>query len=190
MQKILNMAYENAGLSAKEQKLVIFGLKCALYDISKVIIFAVFFAAVHKFDCFVYAFLIFFPVRQASGGLHFRHYTSCLIFSFAYMYAVIMLLAPFKIALAALIPILAVCAGVIYLIGPISAPTRPALTRQEFTERRIKAFKIVCYEIVLTVLFFESDLASVGYWVIILHTMQLMIAFIIRNIRKGGEKNG
>lgn len=190
MQKILRMAYENAELSAKEQKFMTFRLKCMLYDISKVILFIAFFTAIHKLDSFAYAFLIFFPIRQVSGGLHFKHYMSCLIFSFVYMYAAVVLLAPMKLALAAVIPILVVCAVIIYKIGPILAPTRPALSRQEFAEQRQKAFKIVCYEIVLTILFFDSDLASAGYWTIILHTMQLLIAFMMKNIKKGGEKNG
>ena len=190
MQKILRMAYENADLSPKEQKFMTFRIKCMLYDMSKVILFVAFFAAIHQLDSFVYAFLIFFPVRQVSGGLHFKHYASCLIFSFVYMYAAVVLLAPIKLALAAVIPILAICATVIYMIGPILAPTRPALTKQEFAERRLKAFKIICYEIVLTILFFNSDLASAGYWTIILHTMQLMIAWIIKNFKEGGERNG
>ena len=190
MQKILRMAYENANLSTKEQKFMTFRLKCMLYDISKVILFVAFFAAIHRLDSFVYAFLIFFPIRQVSGGLHFKHYVSCLMFSFVYMYAAVILLAPMKLALAVVIPILAVCAAVVYMIGPILAPTRPALTKQEFAERQIKTFKIVCYEIVLTILFFNSDLASAGYWTIILHTLQLMIAWIIKNFKKGGERNG
>lgn len=190
MQKILRMAYENADLSPKEQKFMTFRLKCMLYDMSKVILFVAFFTAIHKLDSFVYAFLIFFPVRQISGGLHFKHYVSCLVFSFVYMYAAVVLLAPMKLALVTVIPILAVCTAVIYMIGPILAPTRPALTRQEFAERRLKAFKIICYEIVLTVLFFDSELASAGYWTIIMHTLQLLIAWIMKNSKKGGEKNG
>lgn len=189
MQKILRMAYENADLSPKEQKFMTFRIKCMLYDVSKVVLFVAFFAAIHKLDSFVYAFLIFFPIRQVSGGLHFKHYTSCLIFSFVYMYAAVMLLAPMKLALAAVIPILAVCAAVVYAIGPILAPTRPALTKQEFAERRQKAVHIICYEIVLTILFFDSELASVGYWTIIMHSLQLVIAWIMKNCKKGGEKN-
>lgn len=190
MQKILRMAYENTGLSSKEQKFLTFRLKCMLYDVSKVILFVLFFTAIHKLDSFVYAFLIFFPVRQVSGGLHFKHYVSCLLFSFAYMYTAVILLAPIKLALAVVIPILAACAVVIYRVGPILSPTRPALTKQEFTERRQKAFNIICYEIVLTILFFDSGLASAGYWTIVMHTLQLVTAWIIKNFRKGGENDG
>lgn len=190
MQKILRMAYENTGLSSKEQKFLIFRLKCMLYDVSKVILFVSFFTAIHRLDSFMYAFLIFFPVRQVSGGQHFKHYVSCLLFSFAYMYTVVILLTPIKLALAVIIPILAVCAVVIYRIGPILSPSRPALTKQEFAERRKRALNIICYEIVLTILFFDSELASAGYWTIMMHTLQLVTAWIMKNFRKGGERNG
>lgn len=186
MQKILRMASENANLSSKEQKFLIFRIKCMLYDISKLILFITFFAAIHKLDSFVYAFLIFYPIRQISGGLHFKHYVSCLVFSFVYMYLAVAVLAPITLELVAVVPILVTCAGIIYLIGPIRPPSRPALSRQEFEEHRKKALGIVCYESVLIILFFDSRLASAAYWTIILHALQLIMAFIIK---KGGEKN-
>ncbi len=186
MQNILHMASESANLNSKEQKFLIFRLKCILYDISKLILFTAFFAVMHKLSGFIFAFLIFYPIRQISGGLHFKHYFSCLVFSFVYMLLVVAVLSPLTLELAVVVPILAVCATVIYAIGPIRPPSRPALSKQEFAEHRKKAFSIVCYEAVLVVLFFDSELASVGYWTIILHTLQLVIAFIVK---KGGERN-
>lgn len=186
LQNILHMASESANLNSKEQKFLIFRLKCILYDISKLILFTAFFAVMHKLSGFIFAFLIFYPIRQISGGLHFKHYFSCLVFSFVYMLLVVAVLSPLTLELAVVVPILAVCATVIYAIGPIRPPSRPALSKQEFAEHRKKAFSIVCYEAVLVVLFFDSELASVGYWTIILHTLQLVIAFIVK---KGGERN-
>lgn len=186
LQNILHMASESANLNSKEQKLLIFRIKCFLYDISKLILFLAFFAIIHQLSSFIFAFLIFYPIRQISGGLHFKHYFSCLVFSFVYMILVVAALSPLTLELAVVVPILAVCATVIYAIGPIRPPSRPALSKQEFAEQRRKAFSIVCYEAVLIVLFFDSALASAGYWTIILHTLQLVMAFIIK---KGGERN-
>ena len=186
MQNILRMANESANLNSREQKLLIFRAKCILYDISKLILFVAFFAVIHKLSGFVFAFLIFYPIRQISGGLHFKHYFSCLVFSFVYMYLVVVVLSPLTLELAVVVPILAVCAAVVYAIGPMRPPSRPALSKQEFAEYRKKALTIICYEAVLVVLFFDHSLASAGYWTIILHTLQLVIAFIIK---KGGERN-
>lgn len=186
LQNILRMASENANLNSKEQKFLIFRVKCILYDVSKLILFVAFFAVIHKLSSFIFAFLIFYPIRQISGGLHYKHYFSCLVFSFVYMVLVVTVLAPLTLNLAAVVPILAVCAAVVYAIGSIRPPSRPALNQQEFAEQRRKALNIVCYESVLIVLFFDSRLASAGYWTIILHTLQLVMAFIIK---KGGERN-
>ncbi len=186
MRNILHMADTYANLNSKEQKLLSFRIKCLFYDISKLILFVAFFTAIHKLNSFVYAFLIFYPIRQISGGLHFKRYFSCLAFSFVYMYLIVAILAPLKLELAAVVPILAACAAVIYMIGPIRPPSRPALSKPEFEEHRRKALCIVCYEIVFIILFFDSQIASAGYWAIILHTLQLIIAYMIK---KGGEKN-
>ena len=75
------------------------------------------------------------------------------------------------------------CAATIYVIGPIQAPTRPALTEVEIAKRRKNAMFAVAYAAVLTSLFFQSRLGMVGFWVIMLHTLQLVIAFIKK---KGG----
>lgn len=186
MQNILRMASESANLNSKEQKVLIFRIKCIIYDISKLILFVTFFAVIHRLSSFIFAFLIFYPIRQISGGLHFKHYISCLAFSFVYMVFVVIVLAPLTLDFAVVVPILAVCAAVVYAIGPVRPPSRPALNKQEFAEQRKKALSIVCYEAVLVVLFFDSDLASVGYWTIILHPLQLVMAYFIK---KGGERN-
>ncbi len=186
MQRLLHVAKERVNLSPKEQTFLIFRIKCILYDISKLILFIAFFAAMHKLNSFVYAFLIFFPIRRISGGLHFKHYVSCLIFSFVYMYLAVVVLAPIRLEFAVVVPILTICAIVIYWIGPIRPPSRPALSRPEFEEHRKKALSIVCYEAVLIVLFFDNPLSGAGYWTIILHALQLIVAFMMK---KGGERN-
>lgn len=185
MQKILNITAKELNLSTWEQKLLAFRLKCTLYDISKLILFAGFFIAMQKTEGFIFCFLIFFPIRQISGGLHFKHYSSCLIFSFIYLYLVIMMLAPIKLTFNIALAVLACCAAVVYLIGPVRPASRPALSAQEYEQQRRRAFSIVCYEIIIILLFFDSSLAGIGYWTVILHTLQLIIAFILR---KGGEK--
>ncbi|MCD8039205.1 MAG: accessory gene regulator B family protein [Lachnospiraceae bacterium] len=194
MQKMLNMAMAAAVgesdngtvIDSKTRKLLIFRIKCILYDVSKLIIFIAFFAAIRQLSRFMYAFLTFFPQRRISGGLHFKKYSSCLIFSFAYMAIVVMALAPLKIGFSSAAFVLVVCIAIIYLIGPMRQPSRPALSKPEFEELRRKAACIACYESAIALLFYESELSAVGFWTIVLHTVQLMIAFLIRKV---GEKH-
>ena len=177
------LVIQNMHMTPREEKFFIFGLKCFLYDFSKLAMFLIFFGLVHKLDYFVFAYAVMLPLRKISGGLHFKHYTSCLIFSFCFFLAAIMLLAPIKLPFIIVMIAFMVCAVVIYVIGPIQAPTRPALAETEIAKRRKNAMFAIVYAAVLTGLFFESRLGMVGFWVIMLHTLQLVIAFIKK---KGG----
>lgn len=178
------MVLQNMHLTPREEKFFVFRIKCLLYDFSKLAIFLVFFGLMHRLDCFLLAYAVMFPLRQASGGLHFKHYISCLIFSFGFFAADILLLVPVTLPVAAVCLIFPVCAAISYAIGPIQAPTRPPLAEQEIAKHRKKALAAFAYAAIITVILYQFRLESIGYWTIILQTLQLIIAFIKK---KGGE---
>ena len=92
---------ENMSLTVREQKLFVYYLKCILYDVSKLILFLFIFSMLHMLPEFLLTFVIQFPLRTISGGLHFRHYWSCFAFSLVYLFLITALfrkiLIPFEI---------------------------------------------------------------------------------------------
>ncbi len=178
------MVLQNMHMTTREEKFFIFRVKCFLYDFSKLALFLIFFGYLHKLDYFLFAYAIMLPLRLASGGLHFRQYLSCLSFSFAFFATVVLLLAPVTIPFVWVLTLFAVCAVVIYAIGPIQAPTRPALTDAQITKRKNNALVAMLYATILVIVSYRTHLGSVGYWTIVLQTLQLVIAFLKK---KGGE---
>lgn len=172
-------------LSTSDKAKLDYFLSCIVYEGSKIILFLLFFAITHHLKGFLYSMLILLPLRIISGGLHFRHYLSCLAFSFGYFYLVnvpLMNIMPtFEITLLTLF----ICILINCLIGPVVSSSRPALTLDKIQRGRFYIFLATVYDTVLTVLFCETVLAPIGFWTIVLHSVQL----IIGNLRKKrGEK--
>ena len=63
-----------------------------------------------------------------------------------------------------------------YRIGPITSDSRPALTPEEIRRGKFHILVATIYDTILTTLFYETPLAPIGFWTIVLHSMQLIIA--------------
>lgn len=185
MQLLTKLIYQNESIPEEQKKYVLFHIKCFLYDGSKFLLFLLFFLFINRLDMYIYAFIIMLPLRLTSGGLHFKHYWSCLLFSFGYMLLVTVPLATVRLPYGVSIIMLLLCIIVNGSIGPICSASRPALPQQEIILARQKAIMLTVYATILTILFWETTLAPVGFWSIILHSLQLLIGNMIK---KRGEK--
>lgn len=166
---------ENMNLTVREQKLFVYYLKCILYDVSKLILFLFIFSMLHMLPEFLLTFVIQFPLRTISGGLHFRHYWSCFTFSLVYLFLIITLfrkiLIPFEIGIVLLL----LCIIIIYQIGQVRSPSRPSLSDIELLRRKRAVLIAAGCETLIAVLIYQTDFAPIIYWSIILHTLQLII---------------
>lgn len=173
-------------LSEKEKARLTYILTGIAYEGSKLILFFIYFALTHHLKSFCYSLMILLPLRIISGGLHFRHYSACLLFSFGYFYLVNIILSGIRVALPIAVLALCICIVINGKIGPITSDSRPALTAEQITKSRQRITIITIYEAMLTIIFYDTPLASVGLWTIILHSLQLMIANLKK---KRGENN-
>ncbi len=166
---------ENMSLTVREQKLFVYYLKCILYDVSKLILFLFIFSMLHMLPEFLLTFIIQFPLRTISGGLHFRHYWSCFAFSLVYLFLITALfrkiLIPFEIGIVLLL----LCIIIIYQIGQVRSPSRPSLSDIELLRRKRAVLIAAGCETLIAVLIYQTDFAPIIYWSIILHTLQLII---------------
>ena len=78
------------------------------------------------------------------------------------------------------------CSFINFCLSPIQSASRSPMsaTEQQHTKQKIFILSIYCILIIL--IFYNTPLASVGYWTILLHSMQLIIAKLIK---KGGEQH-
>ena len=81
--------------------------------------------------------------------------------------------------------LLFICMLVNYYIGPVTSAVRRPLQEKVIKRVRIQAFIIIFFYLTLTYILPETVYVTAGFWVVILHTLQLVAAKILK---KGREK--
>lgn len=172
-------------ISASDKAKLNYFFSCIICEGSKIILFLLFFTLTRRIKGFLYSIIILLPLRIISGGLHFKHYLSCLAFSFGYFYVVNVLLSNIMPYYSITLAILSVCILINYNIGPVTSDSRPTLSAEAFKRGRLHIVIATLYNTILTALFYETPLAPIGFWTIVLHSVQLIIAYLRK---KRGEK--
>lgn len=172
-------------LSASEKARLNYFFSCIIYEGSKIILFLLFFTLTKHIKGFLYSMLILLPLRIISGGLHFKYYTSCLAFSFGYFYLVIIPLSDHMPAYSFTFVTLCICILINFYIGPVTSDSRPVLSAEDMKRGKLHIFIATVYDTLLTMLLYDTELAPIGFWTIVLHSVQLIIAKLRK---KRGEK--
>lgn len=165
-------------------RLIRYTLTAILCDLSKTLIFLVYFIWTGRVLEFFCALVPMVLLRTKTGGLHMRTYWSCFFFSFLYLEAAITVL-PALIPMHELLvyPILIACAIITYKIGPITLKKKPMPD-----EVLIKKFKIQSFQVVglVGIIYFLSrghSYLQASFWVVVLHTIQLAITKLIKEVK-------
>lgn len=192
MEYLLNKVQAEYGFSDYQIKLLRFSFTGILYDVSKTLIFFVFFLAIGKLPEFLFAVVPLILLRTRGGGIHFHKYWTCFLASFVYLYAVICIL-PSIVTVHPLFvyPVLLVCAVLDYMIGATSLKERPVIqdefiinTKKKFDKRaKIQSFQVVFIVAVLFYIFPDSKYLIVSFWTVVLHTLQLSMTKILKEVK-------
>ena len=196
MNYIMNKIQEAYGYSDYQIKLIRFSFTGILYDVSKTLIFMIFFCATGKFLEFLFAVVPLILLRTRTGGIHFKKYLSCFLFSFVYLYAVINILpSVVTVHPLAIYLILLLCAVLDYMIGPATLKDRPAaqdeflnnLKREKTKKAKIQSFQVVFIVAVLFFIFSDNTYLipylTVCFWTVVLHTVQLFITKWLKEVK-------
>ncbi len=176
MQILSDFIDTNMNISEHDKKMLIFSITCIFYDVSKLLLFMILFALLHRLDLFLFAFVILLPLRLSSGGLHFKHYISCLFFSLGYFLLVTIPLTGISIPLGSVIISLGLCTMINGVLSPILSASRPPLPEHELIRCKKKTLLATGFGILLLILSYHTKYFAVGYWTILLHSVQLIIA--------------
>lgn len=192
MQYILDKIQEEYGFSDYQIKLLRFSFTGILYDMSKTLIFGIYFCIIGRFPEFLFALIPLVLLRIRSGGIHFRKYWTCFFFSFLYFCLAIHIL-PVLVPMhpLAVYPVLLVCAVTDYLVGPNTLKEKIVVrdaVMKDAQSSRIKKAKIECFQVVLIVailcfLFPENRYLIVSFWTVVIHAVQLVITKVMREVK-------
>lgn len=192
MEYLMNKVQAEYGFSDYQIKLIRFSFTGILYDVSKTLIFLIYFYMTGKFWEFIFAAVPLILLRTRTGGIHFHKYWTCFLFSFAYLCAAIYFL-PSLITIHPLViyPILLLCAVLDYLIGAVNIKENRANEEESILDRKksimkrakIQSFQVVCLVAVLFFIFPDSTYLIVSFWTVVLHTLQLSITKLLKEVK-------
>lgn len=147
-------------------------------ELSKLLIMGFIFR--DRLDIYVVAVIVMSCLRTATGGLHCKTYISCLMASFTYLFLAINILPMISLNKVSQLILLLICMLCTYYIGPVTSTVHLPLKDSLVKRVKIRAFLFIFFFIVITYIVPENLYITVGFWVIILHVLQLAIARIIK----------
>ena len=163
-------------LSNYQMAQICYLFKTIASEISKMLIMGILF---HKQLLFyIFALLIMIFLRSAMGGLHFYTYFGCLITSILYLCLAINILPQIAITKYLLLVALLLCILICNHIGPIVSRYRPDVCIERIIQCKKFITKFIFFYALVLYIIPENKYLSVGFWVIILHSLQLIVAKI------------
>lgn len=172
------------GYSDREIKQIKYVLSALFSDFSKLFLMGILFFILHKFPEYIGAVIVLLFIRTNSGGLHFNHYTTCLLFSFLLLFSSVILL-PDIVTINKLFMIsdLTLCIFISFLLNPVRCVYRPAPDRNLIRMCHINTFKYIFIFLILSYALPLNSVIISGFWTINLQMLQLIAA----NIWKKGD---
>ena len=157
---------------------------CLLYELSKFFILGLVFHLLDLFPEYLFSILFICPARILSGGLHFRNYFGCLLFSILYFFMGIIFLGNFHPSGAVVFFSLLLFALINLLIGPITSNQRPQPSLEKIhLIKKHMTFLFMVYAMFF--LFFgQNRFYHLGYRLLLIHTAQMIVAFIGKEVSR------
>lgn len=152
--------------------------KTFLSEFSKLLIMGFFFRK--QLSVYLFAVVVMVLLRTATGGIHCRKYISCFLVTFSYLFLALTVLPVIPINKVFQLILLFLCMLCNYYIGPVTSQVHAALRNQLVKRVKIQAFLVIFFYLTLTYIIPENPYISAGFWIIILHTLQLAAARIIK----------
>ena len=162
MQEFLKRQYQFSDFQIAQLQ---FFVKTMSSELSKFLIMGFIFR--DRLGLYLFAMAVMLPLRIAVGGLHCKTYLSCLLVSFSYAFLSLMIF-------------LFACMLCNYFVGPVTSTVHVALSEEHVKKVRVQAFVFIFFYIVVLYIAPENSYVTVGFWVIILHTLQLIAARILK----------
>lgn len=162
-------------LSTDDQAKMQYVLEMIIGDLSKVLFMFLLFMIVDKHVLYLYAVTILSILRTYTGGIHFKTYKGCFIFSLVFFITVIILHS--KLILETNLSLIVFTLNILIMVfvSPIQSSTRPRYTKQ----KRI-VFKTVGLIFILIHMIGyynnQNPYFTISIWVITLQCIQLLYA--------------
>lgn len=175
---------KEVGYSEYDIAKVKFLIKMLAAEISKLLAFTVIWWYRGQFFPFCVGISVFFVLRACSGGIHFRSYWACFLFSFAYLTLCLDVLPMLVVSRIVKLCSLFLCMILAYRFSPVVSKYRvsPSLTKRNNSKREI--FIVIFIYFLFMYITPQNSLIDIGFWCIVIHTVQLSMAYFVLERRK------
>lgn len=178
MDKVKNHLKDTYHLTGYQAAQVIFLFKSLFSEFSKMLIMGLLFHR-HLPEYF-FALLVMLFLRCTTGGIHFYTYLGCLLMSVGYVALSILVLPLIPMAFSLKIGLLVWAMLTCLIIGPVASKYRPVAPEKQIKKFRILSAAFIWLYTVIMIIFPHVALLTVGFWVIIMHSIQLIAAKIFK----------
>lgn len=168
--------HDTLGFSHYEIAQIRYFIMSILSELSKLLLIGFFFFLLHRLTLFMTAAIVLCLLRITTGGVHFRHYVSCLAMSFLIFFIGICVLQPVCLAKPAQLFLLLCCVLINYCCAPVVSCFRPIPDGIKVWHAKIRSFWLITWFSVLLFVFPQNQYINIGFWMIILQTIQLFAA--------------
>lgn len=186
MEAVLNRIQLERNLTNREKNLLRFTAVGLFYDLTKLFILFVFFACIKETVSFLFCFFVLMILRKNQGGLHLKHYITCLIASFLYFFLAICVMPMLPVPNKPICMLgLFTCILINYLIGPIKnlKVYKEYKDPDTISRARLQNFEIIFAYFLIYFVLLENMLLYKGMWIIIFHSLQMMAAYIRKEVK-------
>lgn len=179
-----NTIQDNFGYTNLEIRRIQYFLKAIGGDISKLGILFFLYLTMGKTWEYLISVFVLLTLRGFSGGVHMKHYWSCLLCTLLVLSLSICILPMLPIPMYLAPVIICICSIITFVIGPIPSNRRPIITEDSWKKFRIKAITVLCVYLITSLLFPDYKYLDIVVWTIVVQTLQL----ILTNIFQKGDR--
>ena len=167
-------------LTKHEKAILLFFLKGLLSDFSKALIFFIsfYFLGLHKEFLWGIFFLVLF--RIFSGGIHCRTYWGCLFLSFVIFSSGIIAGINLQLTTPTKELLIILCGFIVAWCTPVVAKSRPLPSRRGKIISKIYTSVVITIFLIFSLVVGSNTYLNIGCWFLILHTLQLVVAYVRR----------
>lgn len=167
-----------------KKQLIKYLFQCIISEGSKILLFSIIFLRFGLLKEFLCSLILLTFLRTNGGGLHFKHYTSCLVVSFLVFLTSIVLgiKVSFSNPLAAILVLGCIRLG--YWCVPVVSANRPPASEKLIKKSKRNTVLILLAFLILICIVPTNRYINIGVWIVVIHIGQLVLAKLLRRRKK------
>lgn len=169
----------NPELTGEQAETIKFGLECALNEVSKTIIYLIFFASLSLTGYFFTALVFFWLTRMFAGGFHANTYVQCFIITFLIISIGIFAGSLLGLPYYSRIVLLIVSIILVSIFAPVDHPNKPIISPKR--RMRLKYLSVAAFVVLSAVtLLMEEHYAATAAITLFMEAISLPAGQIVK----------